>query len=69
MTDNNCYITTNDPVILIIYDKQKTIDTFGDDFLEEYGHNLPPELLSAYFGNLLEFERIQKELEKYKHGK
>lgn len=66
---NNCYITTNDPVILTIYDKQETIDTFGEDYLLEYGYALPPELINAYFENMIEFERIQKELEKYKHGK
>jgi hypothetical protein len=56
---------TNDPVILNINDEEKCVDMFGEDFLQDYGVEIPNELLERYTINWLEFLKIQKEIEKY----
>lgn len=62
---NNCYIGTSDSLWLKVYDRDMTIDYFGEDYLLEYGNNIPQELVDRYKKNYEEFKTIQKELRNY----
>lgn len=42
---NNCHINIDDVFICQVKDAAQTIDLFGEDYLEEHGCYLPPELL------------------------
>jgi len=55
---------SNDIIILEIDDEDATVYLFGNDFLEDYGIEIPDELLERYNKNRDEFLEIQKELEK-----
>jgi len=54
---------SNDPIIENIYDEEKTIEYFGEDFLEDYGIDIPDDLLERYTLNWLEFLKIQEEID------
>lgn len=60
------YITTSDPITHYIYNEQESNDMFGADMLEDYGINIPDELLARYKANYSEFWKIQDELGAYK---
>ena len=57
-------ITThnNDPFIEYIYDEEKTIDYFGEDFLVDYGIEIPDDFLERYNKVWDEFWKCQQEL-------
>lgn len=63
---NNAYITFNDIMQVVIYDKAETIDLFGEDFLEEYGSEISEELLARYKNCMREFSEIQQMLKMLK---
>lgn len=46
------YITTRDPILYDIYNKEKCEEYFGKDFLNEYGVEIPYNLL-------LDFEKAE----------
>lgn len=60
------YITTSDPVTHRIYDKEEVLELFGDGFMEEYGKEIPEDLLRRYKAAYYEFWRIQEEIEFWK---
>jgi hypothetical protein len=57
-------ITThsNDPFVEYIYDAEKTIDYLGEDFLVDYGIEIPDNFLERYNKSWDEFWKLQKEL-------
>lgn len=59
-------ISTNDPIVYTVKDEQETIEYFGEDFLQDYGVEIPDELLQAYNKAYQEFWKVQLELDKYK---
>jgi hypothetical protein len=61
---NNAYISKHDPLEYYIYNKEECLDYFGEDFLEEYGHEIPDELLVRYQESVKVWNGIQKELKK-----
>lgn len=63
---NNAYLTTDDPIIIHVYDADTTIEMFGGDTLEEYGCHVPEELLERYKANHRESKAIQSELRRIK---
>ncbi len=58
-------LTSSDPIVHRIYSPIESIDLFGEEYLEEYGIEIPAELLVKYLNNQEEFWQIQKELDKY----
>lgn len=56
---NNCSIHYNDRLYYDVYDAEKCIDYFGEDYLEEFGKNLPIDLIERYKANLKEFNELQ----------
>lgn len=58
-------ITSSDPIVHKIYSPIESIDLFGEEYIEEYGIEIPPDLLVKYLNNQEEFWIIQKELDKY----
>ena len=62
---NNASLSKNERYVIEIRDKAKTIEWFGEDYLNEYGVVLPKELIDRYNKNKSEFNEIQKELESY----
>lgn len=58
--------TENDPFIITIRDEVETADLFGDDFIDEYGIEVPDELIERFKNNYKEFKAIQQELDKYR---
>ncbi len=62
----NAYITTGDPIVVSLYDKEMVIEYFGEDFLKEWGHEVPDDLVERYNKNQIEFKQIQNELKKIK---
>lgn len=59
---NNCYIFETDAFTTRVYDRNETIDMFGQDYLDEYGHCVPEELLSQYEKAYAEFLSIQNKI-------
>ncbi len=66
---NNCYLSMDYPLVYMIYDREEIIDLFGedclDDYIDDYGKNVPKELIERYKINKEEFQKIQEELEPY----
>lgn len=60
------YITTNDPIVCTVMDEKECNDTFGDDFILEYGTEIPQQLLKDYKRVYHEFWEIQEHLKYYK---
>lgn len=58
--------STNDPVVWTIRDEKTTIEYFGEDYLEDYGKDIPDELLEKYEKAYQEFWRVQLLLDKFK---
>jgi hypothetical protein len=62
---NNAYLTTGNSLEIVLYDKEETIDMFGEDMLNEYGCKLPSELVERYTACMKEFGALQIELGPY----
>jgi len=45
------------------------IQDFGEDYLEEFGINIPKDLFERYQKNLIEYKKIQEELYKIYEAK
>lgn len=58
------YLTTHDPITIRVYDKIECDELFGEDHLEDYGVNIPDELLEEYNETLRKFWAVQNKLEK-----
>lgn len=56
------YITTNDPIVSIVMSEQECNDLFGDDYILDYGIDIPDSLLARYKENYIEFWKIQDEI-------
>lgn len=65
----NAYIFKDDVYIIRAYDEITVIDMFGEDYLEEYGHSVPAELLERYLKNETERRLIAEELKKIMEAK
>lgn len=48
-----------------LMDKAESDDMFGEDYLEDYGKEVPKDLLERYKANIVEYESIQLELHKH----
>jgi hypothetical protein len=48
---NNGYIFETDSFRIKLYTKQETCEMFGLDYLEDYGHTIPEDLLNRYLKN------------------
>ena len=48
-------------------DKAQSDDMFGEDYLQDYGLEVPKDLLERYKANIKEYEDIQLELRKLYH--
>lgn len=55
-------ICTNDPVIYEILDKEESSELFGEDYIEEYGVEIPEDMLSQYKKTHREFGAIQDKI-------
>ena len=60
----NAYIFETDRMQIELYDAQETIFMFGKDYLEEYGHEVPQELIEKYIKLETELYEVRKELKK-----
>ena len=63
---NNSSICEHDPLILFVHSKEETIEMFGEDYLEEYGYEIPEDVLKRYEQVTKDFSAMQRELRKYK---
>lgn len=54
--------TTSDPFITIIRDEKESIDFFGADYLNDFGVEVPQDLIERFKKNYEEFKLIQQEL-------
>jgi hypothetical protein len=59
---NNAYLSSSDPIVIVVYDETETVELFGKDMLLEDGVCIPESLLERYKQNRLEFKAIQAEL-------
>lgn len=50
----------------LLYDTTETIENYGEDYLDEYGTDIPDELAERYLKNDKERREIMSELKKYK---
>lgn len=50
-----------------LMDKAQSDDMFGEDYLQDYGLEVPTDLLERYKANIKEYEDIQSELRKLYH--
>lgn len=64
--ERNAYIFTHDGMRLALYDASETVEMFGEDFLQEYGHAVPQELVERFKKNEAERKAIADELRKLK---
>lgn len=60
----NAYIFETDRMQIELYDTQETISMFGEDYLEEYGHEVPQELINKYMELEAGLYEVRKELKK-----
>ena len=66
--ENNAYLSSHDPILVVVYDKDETIEMFGEDSLKDDGVFIPEDLLARYKKNMAELEAIQVELRKIKEA-
>jgi len=66
MTNNNCYLYTHDPMLIMLYDKTEAVEIFGQDGLDDYGSVLPESLIKRFKDCMIEVKAIQNELKNYK---
>ena len=57
-------ISNGDPFIWTIYDEKESAELFGDDYIEEFGTEIPEELLQEYKKVSAEFWKIQSQIDK-----
>lgn len=62
---NNSEIGLGDRLYIKVMDRAYCEDMFGKDHLEEFGTWIPEDLLDRVRVNEEEFQKLQKELEKY----
>ena len=62
---NNSYISFSDIRYYYIYDKNESNEMFGPEMIEEFGENLPIDLIERFKTNFEEFKAIQYELRKF----
>lgn len=62
----NTYIFKDERYCYFLMDKNECIEMFGEDYLEEYGSEVPQELIEKYKKHMEEFRIIQNELRKFK---
>lgn len=55
-------VTNADLFTFRINDSLQTIELFGEDYLEEYGIDIPQDLLNRYKRNIKEYREIQEEI-------
>lgn len=60
------YLTTNDPIVITVMDEKECNYMFGDDFILDYGVDIPEQLLKDYKRVYFEFQEIQEHLRYYK---
>lgn len=60
----NAYIFEADSFHLKVYSASETVDLFGQDYLDDYGHHIPEDILKRYQRARQEMEEVQKELSK-----
>ena len=58
-------VHTHDPILKLIYPPEKTIDYFGEDFLEEYGIEIPDDLAKRAIESYKTMLEVQDELDKF----
>ena len=68
MSQNNAYIYETDGFRTKLYSQDETVEMFGSEFLADYGHVVPEELLSRYQQNEAERQAIASELNKIKES-
>lgn len=64
----NAYIFETGCFRLRLYDETQTVDMFGQDYLDEYGHAVPQELIERFKKNEAERQEIAAELKKIKES-
>lgn len=60
----NAYIFETDRMLIELYDANETISLFGEEYLEEYGHEVPIELIEKYIQLETELDTVRKQLKK-----
>lgn len=60
----NAILSNSDTFSIKLYDSSESRDMFGEDYLEEWGCNVPTELIERYKKNETERRQIQEELDK-----
>ena len=56
-------VSSGDPVLTVIYPKEKAIEYFGEEYLEDCGIELPDELVDRYVKNYQEMLDIHDEID------
>lgn len=60
-----CTTHTHDPMLTLVYLPEKTIEYFGEDYLEDYGIEIPDDLVNEVIKSYEDMLVIQNKLEKY----
>ena len=60
-----CTTHTHDPVLKLVYPPEKTIEYFGEDFLEEYGIEIPDDLAKRAIESYENMLVVQDELDEF----
>ena len=58
-------ITHDDLFSYRIRDASETIDLFGEDYLIDYGKDIPHELLEEYREVMVKYRELQEKIKKY----
>lgn len=62
---NNATLSKDDRFFIFLKDSEETIEYFGKDYLEDYGQQIPDELLNEYKETYKNWQNLQKKLKKY----
>jgi hypothetical protein len=63
---NNAYIYERDGIKIHLMTAEEVVSLFGEEYLEQYGHYVPKELLNRYLELNKELEQVLDELERIK---
>lgn len=59
------YISTHDSFVFYVMDESECNDTFGDDYIQDFGVEIPDNLLQEYKQAYNEFWKVQEKLKPY----
>lgn len=62
-------VYTHDPILTLVYRPETSAEYFGEDYAEEFGVEIPDELVNRVIESYENMIKVQDELGKFLKGK